>query len=354
MRELLRLLERIDARTIEQPALGSVLALLARKRGSGYRQAGARLLVFEDGETAGLLSGGCVEDHVREQALAAPRQRRRLVVDTTAVEEAVFGFGTGCAGVLEVVLEPVEQESAAIGFLRSLAARPRRAVYATVFLAEGAWADQLGRHAWCEADKGAPVESDIAQEDLRARVASSLFDPLVGVGRAEAGGGVAEWTIETFEAPPRLWIFGAGADVVPLAALASALDWDVMVVAPRRRPEVAARFPDRRGLRVVEVAPRDAVRRLANLFDPLVRREVAVLSTHSLLSDLDYLEALRAIDLSYLGAISSPRRRQLLLDKSGLDPARLRAPAGLPLGGSEPQDVALSVIAEIQQTLNDR
>jgi xanthine/CO dehydrogenase XdhC/CoxF family maturation factor len=348
MRELLRLLARLDD---GGPA---VLALLARKRGSGYRQAGARLLVFEDGETVGLLSGGCVEDHVREQALAEPGRRRRLVVDTTAVEEAVFGFGTGCAGVLEVVLEPVETGSPAFAFLRSLRERPRPAVFATVFLAEGTWAGELGRHSWREADRAAAVESDIVSEDLVARVASSLFDPLVGVGRAETDSGVVEWAIESFAPPPRLWVFGAGADVVPLVALAGALGWEVVVVAPSRRPEHAARFPDRPGLRLEEISPREALSRLPELLRDTRRQEAALLSTHSLLSDLGYLEALRSVELSYLGAISSPKRRQLLLERVAIDSALLHAPAGLRLGGGDPEDVALSVIAEIQQALNSR
>jgi xanthine dehydrogenase accessory factor len=378
MRELLRLLEHLAREShsavnspIASPigslrgpfAFAGVVALLARKSGSGYRTPGARVWISPRGETAGLISGGCVEDHVREQALADPLRARSLTIDTSAVEESVFGFGTGCAGVLDVLLEPIDADSAWYAFLDSLRASPRRAVIATVFRAEGDWATELGRHAWRDGARdgtaGGPA-TDVADGALARRLFATIETRSVGLdqpagavyGAARTADGEAEWLIERLEPPPRLWIFGAGGDVVPLVELARGLDWPVVVVAPRRRAEHAARFAERTGVDVVEVPPREASSHLASLLKPAERREAAVLCSHSFLSDLEYLEALRAFELVYLGAISSPRRREMLLERVAVEPGRLRAPAGLPLGGSEPEDIALAVIAEIQRDLH--
>jgi xanthine/CO dehydrogenase XdhC/CoxF family maturation factor len=371
MRELLRLLDRLavhDRRegSSDSATFAGVLALLARKSGSGYRSPGARVWIAPGGDTVGLISGGCVEDHVREQALADPRRARSLTIDTSAVEESVFGFGTGCAGVLDVLLEPLDAGSAWFSFLESLRAAPRRVVIATVFRAEGRWADELGRHVWRNGGQdgaAADFATDISEPDLERRVVASLDTAGRSPGEGESGAeygaardadGEAEWLVERLEPPPRLWLFGAGADVVPLVDLARGLDWPVVVVAPRRRAEHRTRFPQARGVDVVEVSPREAAARLASLLAPAQRREAALLCTHSFLSDLEYLDALRPLDLAYLGAISSPRRREMLLERVAIEPGRLRAPAGLPLGGSEPEDIALAVVAEIQREIQRR
>lgn len=387
MREIFRILDALSVAAAAEPNATAALVFLARKRGSGYRQAGARLLVFADGSSVGLLSGGCVEDHARQEALLQLEglTPRTLVVDTTAVEEAFLGHGTGCAGVLDVLIEPfsiadLERPDTALGFLAGLRREPRRAALATVWEARGRFSPMLARHLW--RDLQGAFGTDIGDAELRQAVDEQVLDVLVtdhgsqGSGASTVVQGAiageahsASWAVEVLEPPPRLWIFGAGEDVVPLVALARGLDWETVVVAPRLREEHRRRFADgakRQGpsepnLKLIEIPPREAAIQLALRLLPERRTELIVLATHNLLADVDYLRGLIPLQPRYLGAIASPKRRELLVDllrRSGFtdsDLELLDAPAGVDLGGArrtEPEDVALSVVAQIQGRLS--
>lgn len=72
-----------------------------------------------------------------------------------------------------------------------------------------------------------------------------------------------------------------------------------------------------------------------------------VVMTHNLQRDIEYLRALADLPLAYLGALGSRRRARMLCEGSGLEPPRLRAPAGLDIGAETPEEIALSVAAEL-------
>lgn len=91
---------------------GAVLAIVVHVVGSAYRREGAKLLVDEDGNLYGTISGGCLEGEVREaarQVLQSGRPRL-LHFDLTADDDAVWGLGLGCNGRIDVFLEPLEGE----------------------------------------------------------------------------------------------------------------------------------------------------------------------------------------------------------------------------------------------------
>ncbi len=88
-----------------------MLATIARVEGSSYRREGARLLVEPDGRLTGVLSGGCLERDIvalADETLAGGRAAHVQVYDLTADEEAIWGTGTGCAGQVTLLLEPLD------------------------------------------------------------------------------------------------------------------------------------------------------------------------------------------------------------------------------------------------------
>ena len=112
----------------ETPA-GEVLAMatVMKVRGSAYRRPGARMLVNAAGRTAGMISGGCLENDVRERArkVMASGEPTLVTYDSTAPEDIVFGLGLGCNGVVEVLIERLTagDETGLLAFLSSCVAR---------------------------------------------------------------------------------------------------------------------------------------------------------------------------------------------------------------------------------------
>jgi xanthine/CO dehydrogenase XdhC/CoxF family maturation factor len=165
----------------------------------------------------------------------------------------------------------------------------------------------------------------------------------------------AEWC----PARPALFVFGAGDDAIPLVRQARQLGWYVAVMDGRANLATRTRFPD---AHEVLALPADGFPHLQ-----LRSSDAAVVMTHSLQQDTRILGYLLEEQLAYIGVLG-PRRRssEMLLSIAqdlGVPQSRLEAqlevwmvllhaPMGLDLGGDTPADIALSVIAEIQQSRN--
>jgi xanthine/CO dehydrogenase XdhC/CoxF family maturation factor len=164
-----------------------------------------------------------------------------------------------------------------------------------------------------------------------------------------------------------LWIFGAGDDAKPLTNLARQLGWFVAVADGRSHLATNNRFPHANDVMVIPIA--DLPDSADALFSTrMLPSDAAVLMTHSFEQDSRVLASIlgdpRIFPLAYLGVLGPQRRtRELLLEAARLlhfsDPAdraeqwlaQLHAPTGLDLGAETPATIALSIIAEIQQTL---
>ncbi len=300
---------------------GGVLATLVSVAGSSYRRAGARLLLTEAGQRIGSISGGCLEDDVlaRANRVAESGQPEVVTYDTTTENDLVWGVGLGCHGVVQVFLEKLPSHPRwAVALGENLAARRPTAVAVT----------------WRDADPSR----------LGTRLAGELSD-------APA----PEIFHQTIEPPPALTVFGAGDDARPLVRLARELGWHVTVADPRAEYTTLERFPDADRLVVAPAA--DLVRRAELPADAL-----AVVMTHRYVHDVPVLRALTAVRPAYVGLLG-PRQRatRILSDlaRDGVTPdggflARLHAPVGLDLGAETPEEVALSIVAEIRAALAGR
>jgi xanthine/CO dehydrogenase XdhC/CoxF family maturation factor len=132
------------------------------------------------------------------------------------------------------------------------------------------------------------------------------------------------WTtgtlVEVIRPPRAIAVFGNGRDVEPVARLAGTIGWNATVVGPRQA------------------------------FDPSVF-DAAVIMTHNFMQDLELLEKLLPSDIPYVGLLGPKSRGDDLLARAGLSRGRLRNPIGLDLGADTPDEIALSIIAEVQAVL---
>jgi xanthine/CO dehydrogenase XdhC/CoxF family maturation factor len=338
-----------------------VLATVVRVTGSSYGGVGARMVVRNDGSTVGLVSGGCLESDLAEHARRVHANGRAEVVtyDTRDDDDAPWGLGLGCNGLIEVLLEPLPPPRAReIAMLIDHAlAGDAPLVIATVIRAPGSepGLPTIGSHALLG---NAGIQS-IGEWGT----GSTLTDAAQHVVEALAAGrrglvrefGAIEVAFEVVMPAVRLIVCGTGPDAAPVARFASQLGWDVTVVDHRPLTNAhSARFP---GARVVECA--EALR-LAEVV-PVNPRTAAVVMSHNFPRDRDYVQALLAGNVAYLGVLGPRARTERMLSEFATGNAalpaigdRFFAPVGMDIGGEGPDAIALAIISQVSAVASGR
>jgi xanthine dehydrogenase accessory factor len=315
MKELREIVGRLG---VGEP--GAVMATLVCVEGSSYRRPGARLLVTGAGNRIGSISGGCLEEDLVERCLRVRTSGRAelAVYDTTMDNDQIWGVGMGCHGVVRILVEP-------------LANRPE---WAQV-LAENIRHGRVTRLAVAWDERGGPVGTRLASPGPDS--------PPLGV------------FLQEVEAPTALTIFGAGDDAQPLARIAIELGWNVTVCDPRPALATESRFP---GLNALVLGPAGELVGRSGI----APGSFAVVMTHHYRHDVPILRQLLALPLDYIGLLGPKRRADQILSDLARDGLvitaemveRLRAPVGLDLGADSPEEVALSIVAEMRSVLSGR
>lgn len=316
-----------------------VLATVISTTGSTYSKAGARMLIEADGRITGLLSGGCLEQDLREHAAALLTHgiARTVIYDMRADNDLIFGLGAGCEGRLEILVERVRRDDRA-GYALTRAADLSRAGRPTalITLYEGP-SEQRGTHLW-----GDPAHVS-ATGTLGDACVRAIEHTHAQVFRWTDDAGLQAAWLQPVLPLPGILICGAGPDAVPVAAALQTLRFPVTVTDHRPAYAVAGHFP---GARVSLGAAATLTARL-----DLSRFFAAVVMSHHLASDTDYLRNLAASSVSYLGVLGPRTRRDRLLSELGQDAAaiesRLKGPIGFDIGAVTPEGIALSIAAEI-------
>ena len=342
--DVLQAIESLSARG-ERLALATIVAV----RGSTYRRPGARLLVPEEGAPIGNISGGCLEGDVADVARIVMREGRARVVsfDLTADDDAVWGWGLGCNGAMELFVEPADKAAEVAGALRMALERQRPICMVTVLASETAGVEQGNRllvspEGERHGSLGDPGVDQAAAEAARELLVSERSEV------RELPGGVRAF-VEVLEPPLRLVICGAGHDAIPLVEAAAGLGWSPVVVDDRSAFLTHERFPRAAGFVALERPDQVAERA------PLDERTFAVVMTHNFLRDKDYLRALLGSPVRSISMLGPRARTQRLLHElreegtaiRAEDEDRLRAPAGLDLGAEGPEEIAAAIVAEI-------
>ncbi|HKJ55743.1 MAG TPA: XdhC family protein [Nitriliruptoraceae bacterium] len=366
-------LQEVVAAAAELDAIGRpwALATIVSVAGSTYRRPGARLLVRDDNSWVGNLSGGCLEGEVLELGAESIDDGvlRRKVFDLTADEEAIWGWGLGCNGAMEVIVE-----SAAAGGRQHLdlldAGRRSGQPFRLVTVIGPEDTAMLGSHH---------LDLDSAPSDGSSPAVDGAVgggSEADGVATADDGGDLSaaavaavrdqdrttvvevdglELFVERATPPQRLLVCGAGHDAVPLVARAASLGWEVVVVDDRATFLTPERFPGASEL--VHAEPADAA--TATGADG---RTAAVVMSHNFMRDADYLAAFAPVGLAYLGMLGPSQRLRRLVDHLATEDvhitqehlAPVHGPAGLDLGAEGPDEIALAIVTEVMAATRGR
>ncbi len=280
---------------------------IVRTWGSAPRPVGALVVIRDDGQVVGSVSGGCVEDDLIDKVRAGSvaKDKPQLITYGVTNEEATR-WGLPCGGTLELVMEPVTEKSAFGELLETVSKQ------------------QLVRRR-LEMDSGRVSMTPGSGDDVLefdGKVLTTVHGP--------------RW---------RVILIGAGQLTRYLAEMARMLDYQVLVIDPR---EEYANGWDVKGVPLDRGMPDDVL--AAGHLDG--HSAVVALTHDPKIDDLALMEALKS-PAFYVGAIGSKRnndaRRQRLkeFDLAEAEIARLRGPVGLYIGSKTPPEIAVAILAEM-------
>ncbi len=333
--ETARVLDRVIG--LGQEGRASALAVVTRIRGSAYRRPGAKLLVEDTGAALGGISGGCLEEDVRQQGLVVLRSGRARLVhyDTSDDETRVWGLGLGCDGEVDLVVLPISPATALGPWtrVRELLDGDAPVVLAT-FAEDGAGGGVLATCAGSSIDglgePAAAIEVEAAARGALERGRSGLQN-------------VSQRRVFTdvLMPPPKLLVCGAGEDARPLVALAASVGFRVIVVDHRAAHLTTELLPEAQRL-VLQRADDPGT----NL--PSDAETYAVVKTHSLKHDTAWVRRLIRSGARYVGILGPRARTRRILEEVGAGgDGRVFGPVGLDLGADGAEQVAVSVVAEL-------
>ncbi len=339
----------VEASRAAEPAW---LATVVGVEGSSYRRPGARLLFGRDAVLAGAVSGGCLE---RELGLTGPWLTRNgpviKVFDSRAEDERAPG--TGCEGKVHVLVEPLSAVSdAALSLIGRELAEEQRVVLATILETDSAGVPVGARLVKTRRRLSSQVPNLELLRDLTGIASAALGDTEPSARRVSFCGTTI--LLELLEPPPHLFVFGAGADAVPLVRMATLLGWTVTVSGAHAHVATRERF-----IKLARVSERS----LEGDIDHLERcaRPLAVVMAHDYRADRRALAALLGTKAAYVGVLGpAPRTHRMLeeIERDGRAPvaagrARVFGPAGLSLGAETAEEIALSMLAEAQAVISE-
>jgi xanthine dehydrogenase accessory factor len=339
----------------------AVLATIIDTQGSTYRGVGAQCLILEDGRIIGTVSGGCVEGDIYEHAREVMQSGvpRTLQYDFRGSGDLLWGLGVGCNGSLTIWLAPFHpatypaQAKQLLQVMRLHAASPRSFSIVTVIQSSDAAALPPGTLVALGHDReeGGALHGwgEIAERAAQYRAAGR--SGLAWIDLSGSGGETirVQCFIHTVRRVPRLVIFGAGPDAIPLVRGAKLLQWHVTVVDHRPAFAATDRFLD---ADEIIVAPMGTV-------PPLdVDEETnVVIMTHHFEQDQLFLAEMLTRTIAYLGILGPRARTEKLLEKIesnrkaiGLHPLKMKAfhsPVGLDIGAETPEEIAFSILSEM-------
>jgi xanthine/CO dehydrogenase XdhC/CoxF family maturation factor len=325
----------------------AALAMVARVEGSSYRRTGARMLVLDNGTYLGGVSGGCLEGDAlrRAQKAIVSNQPSVVTYDTTRDDHHQIGVGLGCNGIIDVLFIP--QPVAAIDLLseRMYSRTPR--LLATITGGEIS-SDLLGSaipfespEKWSGDFPIPPIAEAVrldAEQCLAERCTKTITYRLDQKNEVRI-------CLEVLIPSTHLVLYGSNNDIYPMTRIGKELGWDVTIVANPLKLD--------KSLLVMGVTVLPPAGEVVPDIDSFT---AVVLMSHDYNTDFRHFRQVLASRATYIGMLGPRKRAQKMIDALAVEGAsippenmsRIFAPAGLDIGALTPEEISLSIAAEIR------
>lgn len=319
------------------------LATVIYVDGSSYRRVGARMLVAANGEWEGGISGGCLEgDALRKAQMVIHSKKSKIVTyDTREDDSAAIGIGLGCNGLIDVLISPINRndKNNPIQVLEKCVENRAEHILMTII--------ESGNSELIEGQilKLAELFNHISEKEVLAeniqevkRKRRSKIIEINGI----------KLLVEYLAPPIHLLIFGGQYDTLPLLQLKEFLGWKATLICKSQNTNPKA----------LSLADEILNQREAFNLPKLDAYTVAVLMSHDYQTDKDNLNRiLKEIDIQYIGMLGPKKRGQRILDELNVSEdylSRIFAPVGLDTGATTPEEISISIVAEIRAFFNQR
>ncbi|MFF2875998.1 XdhC family protein [Gottfriedia sp. NPDC057991] len=319
---------------------GDVLATIIHVVGSAYRKEGTSMLFKGNGKEVGLLSAGCLEADLsyRVQETRVRKTPQTVIYDMRSEDDLSWGNGAGCNGIITVLLEPIDESM--FNLLSKL----------KTFLLNGMSVSMMK----ILSDDNNDVETLYLVDEktffgnCNEQITDQLKSVLNELHDTNQKSGIrtikpleTKVYLHTFHPKPRLFVFGAGKDAIPLVKLASLAGFFVTITDWRADLCSKEYFPDAE--QILVGFPSEIIPRLQ-----LSTSDSAIIITHQFQKDKEILNHILNINLKYLGVLGGKKRIQRLLEGKQVD-SEINSPAGLQIGAEGPEEIAISIVGEIIQ-----
>ncbi|GKU82864.1 XdhC family protein [Niallia sp. NCCP-28] len=313
-------------RSIVNSAAKKFLATIIQVEGSAYRKEGTMMLFTEKGEKIGLLSGGCVEQDVLAR-IEMNKEVSHVIYDMRSEDDLSWGQGVGCDGSIQLLIEPITP------VLQQNYSKVKKLL-----------------------DKGIGV-SHFKVLDSDFKVVHSFFISEAG-GRF---GEIPEYPIEKshyknktlaknssgngyvfrndYSAPPRLVIYGAGPDVLPVVRYAKGIGFHIILADWREGLCNRKKFP--LADEFIVANPKEAMEKIQ-----LSAKDFVLIMTHNFMKDKDLIDYLLFKEVAFVGLLGSRKRGERLMGANAR-PRWFHYPVGLSIGAEGPDEIAVSIIAQL-------
>lgn len=321
MKEWVQIVQHIE-NNIEH-SQNIALATVIEVEGSAYRRVGARMLVLEDGTWLGSISGGCLEgDMLKKAQLAMDSQAYKIVTyDTREEDPFELGIGLGCNGKIVILINPFKDQI--IEFCRSL----KKALDAP----KATWLQSTWN--FTQSDQSTIVELN-SDKNTQLKTQLIIEDEIYQL-------------TESISPQPRIWIVGNQFDAVSLILNCQQLGWKIFWVG---------------NVHKMKSNYKKHCEKVLDWADDLniLSSDYVVFMTHDLDRDVEMMEKLAdKSPFAYWGILGPKARMDKILkqlnDKGvSINAESISSPIGLDLGAEGPDEISISILAEILAKVNER
>lgn len=315
------------------------VATVVQTWGSSPRRAGAKMAIASDGRVSGSVSGGCVENAVFEVGIESLKMDRPRLLHFGVADETAWEVGLACGGGIDVFVRPLD--NLFFQCLRAAWVDEKPSVHVVAIRGSD---DILGCEMLIREDRSVAGGIGGKWDEKISEMANETMAN--GVSHRASLDEETEIFIEYISLPPALIIVGGVHIAMTLTSLAKSLGYRTILIDPRKVWGNEERFPNVDQL--IQSWPENALQQIR-----ITRSTAIALLTHDPKIDDPAAKIALNSNAFYIGALGSKTtnaRRRERLAKDGVKEwqlTRLRAPIGLDIGATNPEEIALAIMAEV-------
>ena len=334
------------------------LLTVIRVEGSSYRRTGARMLVIDSGEWIGGISGGCLEGDALKKAKFAIAQNKSSIItyDTTDDDPFQIGVGLGCNGIIDILITPInyqDAENQIFNLEKCIDNRKINVVVIVLKCEEDNTKINIGKSFLTDINNNfseiLSLKNDISIFENDVEVCKSTKQSIIKKYQTEHR--EIELFLEVIMPTTHLIIYGGNYDIYSLVKLAKEIGWKISVVCNPLKVHKS----------LFEMADAVISKEQANEIT-IDDNTVAVLMAHDYETDFQNMRNLLKTSVLFIGMLGPKKRTDkmfLQLSEEGnpvseSDLRRIASPVGLDIGATTPEEIAISIIAEVKTFFSGR